>query len=98
MEEPQEGTPTEDQLIAEAQKTGVVMYCRSWCPDCARARRWLEEKNIPFTEIDVDDDRDARAHAESLNDGRLHTPTFEIGPDVCIDFKPDTLKGILGVI
>ena len=98
MDETNETPRSEAELIAEARETGVVMYCRSWCPDCMRARRWLDEHGIPYTEIDVDDDTEARAHAESLNDGRLHTPTFEIGSDVCIDFRPDTLRDLLGVI
>lgn len=97
MDDPIQPTPSDD-LIAQARETGVVMYCRSWCPDCRRARQWLEDRQIPYTEIDVDSDTEARAHAESLNDGRLHTPTFEIGSDVCIDFKPDTLKGLLGLM
>ncbi len=75
----------------------VIMYCRSWCGDCRRARAWLQEHDIPYVEIDVDDDRDARAKAEAINDGRLHTPTFEIGVDSCVDFRPDRLKDLLGI-
>lgn len=86
----------EREIIDEARAGGVVMYCRSWCPDCARARRWLDENQIPYTEIDVDDDLAARSHAEGLNEGRLHTPTFEIGSGVCVDFRPDTLNALLG--
>lgn len=78
-------------------KTDVVMYCRSWCGDCARARRWLDEHDISYVEIDVEADRDARVRAESHNDGRLHTPTFEIGDGVCVDFRPELLKDLLGL-
>ena len=76
---------------------GVIMYCRSWCADCARARRWLESHDIPYVEIDVEMDADARQRAESHNDGRLHTPTFEIGDGVCVDFRPETIKELLGL-
>jgi len=76
---------------------GVIMYCRSWCADCARARRWLESHNIPYVEIDVEMDADARRRAESHNDGRLHTPTFEIGDGICVDFRPETIKELLGL-
>jgi glutaredoxin len=74
---------------------GVVMYCRPWCGDCARARVWLNEHNIPFTEIDVEADPSARDRAAAHNEGRLHTPTFEIGDGVCVDFRPDTLSKLL---
>ncbi len=75
----------------------VVMYCRTWCGDCARARRWLDEHGIPYEEVDVEADPAARARAESHNDGRLHTPTFEIGDGVCVDFRPDKLSELLGL-
>jgi glutaredoxin len=75
----------------------VVMYCRTWCGDCARARRWLDAHNIPYTEIDVEADPNARERAAGHNDGQLHTPTFEIGDGVCVDFRPDKLSKLLGI-
>lgn len=75
----------------------LVMYCRTWCGDCARARRWLDAHQIPYVEVDVDDDEGARAHAAGLNDGRLHTPTFTLGEDVCVDFRPERLIDLLGL-
>lgn len=87
--------PADIEAIDEP--AGLIVYCRSWCPDCARAKRWLEEHDIPFTEIDVDEDRDARAHAEGLNEGRLHTPTFILGDGVCVDFRPERLKELLRI-
>jgi mycoredoxin len=75
----------------------VVMYCRSWCGDCARARRWLEARDIPYIEVDVETDSDAHARAAAHNEGRLHTPTFEIGDGVCVDFHPDQLCELLGI-
>lgn len=73
----------------------LTVYCRSWCGDCRRALAWLDEQSIAYTLIDVDDDADARERAASFNDGRLHTPTFELGDDVCVDFRPDRLREIL---
>ena len=37
----------------------VQMYATSWCPDCRRARQFLDKHGIEFTEIDVDADRAA---------------------------------------
>ena len=78
-------------------KPQVIMYCRTWCGDCRRARAWLDEHHIAYTEVDVEDDPGAHARAAAHNEGRLHTPTFEIGEDVCIDFRPDKLKELLGM-
>lgn len=86
---------------SETPSTGdapqLVMYCRTWCGDCARARSWLESKGIPYVEVDVEADPDARARAAAHNDGRLHTPTFEYGTEVCVDFDVDRLCFVLGV-
>lgn len=74
---------------------GLIMYCRSWCPDCMRARAWLDELGIEYVEVDVDHDPEGRERAESFNEGRLHTPTFEIGDGVCVDFRPERLRELL---
>ncbi len=75
----------------------LTMYCRTWCGDCARARRWLDDHGIDYVEVDVEADDDARDRAAGLNDGRLHTPTFTLGDGVCVDFRPERLKDLLGL-
>ncbi|PKQ16092.1 MAG: NrdH-redoxin [Actinobacteria bacterium HGW-Actinobacteria-7] len=75
----------------------LTVYCRPWCPDCRRALAWLDEHDIAYVEVDVDADPDARNRAASHNLGALHTPTFELGDDVCIDFRPERLKELLGL-
>jgi mycoredoxin len=87
----------ESDIEAADEGAGVIMYCRSWCGDCARARRWLDAHNIPYTEVDVEADLAARERAAGHNEGRLHTPTFEIGDGVCVDFRPEKLTELLGI-
>ena len=83
--------------MSEETDAGLMVYCRKWCGDCMRAKRWLDERGIAYTEVDVDDDDEARALAANLNDGRLHTPTFVCDAGVCVDFRPDRLCELLGV-
>lgn len=33
----------------------VLMYSKSWCPYCARARELLERKGVQLEEIDIDE-------------------------------------------
>lgn len=87
----------EQNVEAVDEGAGVIMYCRSWCGDCARARAWLTAHDIPFVEVDVETDPSARDRAAAHNDGRLHTPTFEIGDGVCVDFRPDRLTELLEI-
>jgi len=86
-----------DDPTTDTEAPRVIMYCRSWCGDCRRARVWLEANNIPFAEVDVERDREAHERAAGHNAGNLHTPTFEIGDDVCVDFRPDVLKRLLKI-
>lgn len=75
----------------------LLVYCTPWCPDCMRARRWLQAQNIPYVEVDVSVDSAARAHAAALNEGRLHTPTFECRGRVVVDFTDEALvRDLLG--
>jgi mycoredoxin len=37
------------------------MYATSWCPDCRRARRFLDEHGVDYTVIDIDADAAASA-------------------------------------
>lgn len=83
--------------MSEGTGSDLIVYCRKWCGDCMRAKRWLEERGIAYTEVDVDDDDEARDLAAGLNGGRLHTPTFVCDAGVCVDFRPDRLCELLGV-
>jgi mycoredoxin len=32
----------------------VIVYSAAWCRDCRQAKRFLEEHQIPYTEIDIE--------------------------------------------
>lgn len=75
----------------------LYVYCTPWCPDCMRARRWLDENGIPYVEVDVSVDMDARERAAAFNAGRLHTPTFECRGRAVVDFDDEALvRDLLG--
>lgn len=88
---------TDDAMQNAENPPQVIMYCRPWCGDCARARVWLDAHHIPYTEVDVERDPGARERAAAHNAGQLHTPTFEIGDGVCVDFQPQKLSELLGI-
>ena len=56
----------------------ITMYSTSWCGDCRRAKLFLRERNIPFREVNVDEDPGAEDLVMRVNDGRRRVPTFEI--------------------
>ena len=77
-----------------ADQPQVTMYCRSWCGDCMRARRWLDDHGIEYDEIDIELVPEAADTVRSIA-GKIVTPTFEIGDETCVDFDEPRLRTLL---
>jgi len=86
----------DDATRSDAGDTRVVMYCRSWCGDCRRAKRWLDEHDVTYEEIDIELVPEAADTVRSIA-GKIVTPTFEIGDETCVDFDEPRLRRMLGV-
>lgn len=66
-------------MATSGARPRVVMYATDWCPYCARARRLLEDKGVPFEEIDVEMRPGARAEMIERSGGRSTVPQIFIG-------------------
>lgn len=55
---------------------GIIMYTTSWCSDCRRAKRVFAAWNVPFMEVDIEDDEAAAERVASLNGGMRSVPTI----------------------
>jgi len=56
----------------------ILLYGADWCPDCRRAKAYLQENNIAYSFIDVDIDKEATAKVEAINNGKRIIPTLII--------------------
>jgi glutaredoxin 3 len=56
----------------------VVMYTKSWCPYCERARALLKSKNLAFTEVDIESQPEQREEMVRRS-GRRTVPQIFIG-------------------
>jgi glutaredoxin 3 len=56
----------------------VTVYIADWCPYCQRAKQLLMQKNVAFTEINVDDESKFREEMISRS-GRRTVPQIFIG-------------------
>ncbi|MBW4720081.1 glutaredoxin family protein [Saccharothrix obliqua] len=54
----------------------IVLYGADWCGDCRRAKAWLRENEVPFTEVDVEHDDVARDKAVEIAGGRKNIPVI----------------------
>ena len=52
----------------------IVIYTTSTCPYCRRAKELLQKKNLPYQEISVDGDYDARSKMADRANGRTTVP------------------------
>ena len=59
----------------------VKVYTTNWCPYCANAKRFLNEKNIEFKEINIETEGMSREDLEKITGGRTV-------PQIVIDDTP----------
>jgi len=55
------------------------MYSTTWCPDCRRAKSFLEERGVDFREVNIEEDSSAEEIVIKANDGKRKVPTLEVG-------------------
>ncbi len=65
----------------------ILVYGADWCNDCVRAKRLLERYEIPFSWIDVDNDRKAQEYVKQVNNGMRIIPTI-LFPDGSVLVEP----------
>jgi glutaredoxin len=76
----------------------VIMYCTSWCPACRRARRFLDEHGVKYTEVDINKVPSARDRLRELTGGVLTTPTFEANGKVIVDFRQSQMERLAQIL
>jgi mycoredoxin len=54
----------------------VIVYATDWCPDCRRAKRFLDQHNIPYRWINIDHDKEAEQVVIKTNRGMRSVPTL----------------------
>ena len=77
----------------------IIVYGADWCGDCRRSKHFLNEQNIPFTWIDIDQDKEAEALVREKNDGKRIIPTilFEDG-SFLVEPSDEELANKLGLL
>jgi glutaredoxin len=81
----------------------LVVYSAYWCPDCRVAKRFLEQNNIPFKEIDIETTPGA---ADELirNVGKRAIPQFVIDGKWVQPYRPgegflyEEMSQLLGLV
>lgn len=75
----------------------VVLFGADWCPDCRRAKDYLQNNCIHFQFIDVDEHSWATEKVESINNGKRIIPTILIDDQPYTNPDNATLKSVLKI-
>src|SRR6266511_4970831 len=54
----------------------IIVYSTVWCPDCKRAKKFLAEHRISYENIDIEQDEEAMAFVQKVNNGMRIIPTI----------------------
>ena len=74
----------------------ITIYTRPWCGSVMRVKRWLDQRDVPYTEIDVSQDEQAARIVEQLNNGNQSVPTLLFdGVHVATEPSTDQLEELL---
>lgn len=66
----------------------LTVYSSSWCPDCRRTKRVLDEAETAYQEIDIDQSSEAESLVLERSGGRRVVPTLRFDDRVWA-FNPD---------
>jgi len=55
----------------------VTLYSAPWCGYCRIAKRFLDEQQVLYTEINIDEDEAAAQRVEQWNQGNRTIPTLD---------------------
>jgi glutaredoxin len=57
----------------------ITMYSTEWCPDCRRAKNFLQDRGVEFKEVNIEQDPTGEAIVLQANNGRRKVPTLKVG-------------------
>lgn len=72
-------------------QTPLRVLSTNWCPYCRMLKDFLDEQEIPYEEFNIDDDDDALAEINKLQNGGRTVPTV-VYPDGTHDVNPSAAR------
>ena len=72
----------------------VKIYTTPPCSWCHKAKEWMKEKKIKYTEYDVASDEKARKKMIEIS-GQMGVPVLEIGKEVIVGYDPKAIEKAL---
>ncbi len=80
-----------DSDLYSLKPSSIMVYGAVWCPDCKRAKQFLGEQRIQYSNVDIDEDPRSVEFVEGINSGKRIIPTI-IFPDGQILVEPSNAE------
>ena len=74
----------------------VRVYSTPTCPFCIRAKQFLRENNVGFTEIDVSKD-EGKAEEMIEKSGQMGVPVIDVDGQIIVGFDKEKIRSVLGL-
>jgi len=74
----------------------VKVFSTNFCPYCKMAKEFLKEKNIPFEDVNVQENQEAARELVEKS-GQMGVPVIEIDGEIVIGFNVERIKSILKI-
>lgn len=74
----------------------VTVYSTPTCPFCIRAKQFLKDNNVIFTDIDVGSNPD-KAQEMIKKSGQIGVPVLDIDGKVIVGFDREAIQEALGI-
>jgi thioredoxin reductase (NADPH) len=73
----------------------VLFFGADWCPDCRRAKQFLQDRGVNYQFLDIEDTEGAASFIEGVNNGKRIIPTLLINGEVYANPDNPSLQKIL---
>ncbi|MFW3364518.1 glutaredoxin-like protein NrdH [Aerococcus viridans] len=73
--------------------TKVTVYSKPNCMQCNFTKKWLKERNIPYTELNIKEDEEALLKVKEM--GFQSVPVIVTEDDSWYGFQPDKLAELV---
>jgi glutaredoxin 3 len=74
----------------------VKIYSTPTCPYCIKAKKFLDENNVGYENVDVSSDQ-AAAREVTEKSGQMGVPVLDIDGRIIVGFDRDAISDALGI-
>ena len=83
------------QVVPEQTRASarVVLYSTEWCGYCKQIQRFLDKKGVPYQNLDIEKDAQARKAYEALGGGGI--PFVDVNGTLIREYNPEAIMAAL---